>query len=477
MANASLNDTVGSTKTNELANVDGNDKGAAPDEWIEDDGAWDLQDEPTEEESIKEEPIKEKPVEKKAVEEKVAEKKPAEETMVEKEPAEDKPPKDEQIKDEQKAPANENHNMTMSNGHAAKTPENGHAKAPAPAPVSVPIPVQAPAPAPTAAPSSASHETTAKLDAMSKDREALRAEVGQLRKQLETIQESHASEVTQLKTDLEESNAAKEAAEEQYEALLERVEKIKETLSDRLKRDKAELEEAKERIEELETENENLQTIQSTGEGHNQKMQSELEDAQRELNTLRSRNNLSSQNWTKEKEELTRTVQRLKEEVNETSNAMGEWEVLAMEERSIKENLSEKVTDLEDQIESLRQGYEGASTERDSQATLIDNLQNALREIQDARKKELRDMVESTDAQLHAQKKLVSDAETRSSEAETARDELAKEVERTAPFEKEVKEKNLHIGKLRHEAIILNDHLTKALRYLKKTKPEENVDR
>ena len=40
-----------------------------------------------------------------------------------------------------------------------------------------------------------------------------------------------------------------------------------------------------------------------------------------------------------------------------------------------------------------------------------------------------------------------------------------------------MKEKNLLIGKLRHEAVILNDHLTKALRFLKRGKPEDNVDR
>lgn len=51
------------------------------------------------------------------------------------------------------------------------------------------------------------------------------------------------------------------------------------------------------------------------------------------------------------------------------------------------------------------------------------------------------------------------------------------ELERVRPFEKEVKEKNLLIGKLRHEAVTLNDHLTKALRFLKKGKPEDNVDR
>ncbi|KAJ6440759.1 GRIP domain-containing protein [Purpureocillium lavendulum] len=316
-------------------------------------------------------------------------------------------------------------------------------------------------------------DPTAKLDAMGKEREALRAEVERLRKQLEGIQETHEQETSQLRADLDESNGAKEHAEEQYQNLLGRVEKIKESLSDRLKRDKAELEEARERIEELEAQNEQLQ-----GLGENvEKLKDELQDATRELTTLRSRNNLSAHNWHKEKEELTRTVQHFKDEMEQTSNAMGEWEVLAMEERSIKESLADKVAELEEQVVTLRQGYESAAAERQSQATLVDNLQNALREIQEARKKELRDMVETTEAQLQAHKNLAQEAESRRAQAEDVKEELSKELERTAPFEKEVKEKNLLIGKLRHEAIVLNDHLTKALRYLKKTKPEDNVDR
>ncbi|RGP61258.1 rud3-suppressor of uso1-1 transport defect [Fusarium sporotrichioides] len=320
-------------------------------------------------------------------------------------------------------------------------------------------------------------DTSAKLEAMSQEREALRAEVEQLRKQLESIQETHSNEVTQLKSDLEESNAAKENAEEEYQTLLGRVEKIKQTLSDRFKRDKAELEESKERIEELEAENEELRNNAVSSGDDVAKLKEELQDATRELNTLRSRNNLSAQNWSKEKEELLRHVQHLKSEMETTANAMGEWEVIAMEERSIKESLVDKVSELEEQVTFLRQNYESATTDRDSQATLIENLQNALREIQDARKKELRDMVETTEAQIQGLKKQVQEADARATEAETAKQTLTQELERTAPYEKEVKEKNLLIGKLRHEAIVLNDHLTKALRYLKKTKPEDNVDR
>jgi uncharacterized protein YicC (UPF0701 family) len=100
-----------------------------------------------------------------------------------------------------------------------------------------------------------------------------------------------------------------------------------------------------------------------------------------------------------------------------------------------------------------------------------------LQEIQEARRAELREMVETSQAQLDALNKVVQEVESRTKVAEAAREQLAKELERLLPFEAEVKEKSLLIGKLRHEAIILNDHLTKALRFLKKAKPEDNIDR
>ncbi len=148
-----------------------------------------------------------------------------------------------------------------------------------------------------------------------------------------------------------------------------------------------------------------------------------------------------------------------------------------MEERSIREGLADRVAELEDQLSSQKEAYERAASERDSQSQVVDGLQRALQDIQEARKVELREMVESSQAQLDALNKLVHEAESRATEAEAAREALTKELERAAPFEKEVKEKNLLIGKLRHEAIILNDHLAKALRFLKKAKPEDNIDR
>lgn len=320
-------------------------------------------------------------------------------------------------------------------------------------------------------------DTSAKLAAMTEGRDALRAEVEQLRRQLESIRESHATETSQLRNELEESEAARDRAEDQYQTLLGRVEKIKETLGDRLKRDREELGEAKDRVEDLESQNESLLRRAEESEAEAAKLRGELHESNRELSSLRSRGNLSQQNWLKEKEDMARQLQSYKVELDRTSSAMGEWEVIAMEQKSVRDSLADKVAELEAEAGQLREAHERAASERDAQAQAVDALQRALREIQEARKRELREMVETSEEQLEAAKRKAKEAVRQADEAVAARQQLSKELERMVPFEKEVKEKNLLIGKLRHEAIVLNDHLTKALKYIKKNKPEENVDR
>lgn len=312
---------------------------------------------------------------------------------------------------------------------------------------------------------------------MSQDREALRAEIEQLRKSLEDLQVKHVEELSSIRAEFEESEAAKDQAQTQYQNLLGRVNTIKSTLGERMAADRRELAEAKEQIEELEAQNEGLKASTQTLEKELSQLREESEETSRELSSLRNRHNLSHQNWLSEREDLIQQNKHLKEEAEAAKEAMGDWEVLAMEERSIREGLADRVAELEEQLSSLRESYERASLERDSQSQAVVGLQRALQEIQEARKVELRDMVETSQTQLDALNKLVQQAEARASGAEAAQEALTKELERAAPFEREVKEKNLLIGKLRHEAIILNDHLAKALRFLKKAKPEDNIDR
>ena len=63
------------------------------------------------------------------------------------------------------------------------------------------------------------------------------AEVTQLRKSLESIQEKHEQEIAELQEQLEESQMAKDKADNSYNDLLGRVNTIKSQLGERLKSD------------------------------------------------------------------------------------------------------------------------------------------------------------------------------------------------------------------------------------------------
>lgn len=92
-------------------------------------------------------------------------------------------------------------------------------------------------------------DASARLDAIAKERDALRQEVTELRKSLEHVQtkqstgvseESHANheeELRSLREELDEANEGKEHFETQYKNLLGRVNTIKTSLGDRLKAD------------------------------------------------------------------------------------------------------------------------------------------------------------------------------------------------------------------------------------------------
>ena len=73
--------------------------------------------------------------------------------------------------------------------------------------------------------------------ALSKEREALRDEVAQVRKSLEDLQGRHEAEISDLREQLVGSQEEKETAEMQYQNLLGRVNTIKTQLGDRLKAD------------------------------------------------------------------------------------------------------------------------------------------------------------------------------------------------------------------------------------------------
>lgn len=148
-----------------------------------------------------------------------------------------------------------------------------------------------------------------------------------------------------------------------------------------------ELSQARAQIEELQEENSKAkEETRALREAHDEtvsRLTTEVREQAEEIDSLRSRTNLSQSNWAKERDDMVSQLAFAREEFENAKQAMQDWEVLAMEERSLRENLSDKVAELEDQLNAQRDAYERAASERDSQSQTVDGLQRALQEIQD----------------------------------------------------------------------------------------------
>lgn len=242
-------------------------------------------------------------------------------------------------------------------------------------------------------------ESNVDYRALTEERDALREEIAQVRRTLIATQKEHEQEVDSMREQLAASRSEKEQAEAQYRGLLGKVSTIRSQLGERLKADavsisqppsdllltshQEDLSKARSRIEELEEQCMNLHEQNESRAAELATMAEEGEQRSKELSSLRNRTTLSQQNWSKEREDLIQRETYAKEEFEAAKQAMQDWEILAMEERSIRESIAERMADLEEQIANHREAYEKAASERDSQSLTVDGLQRALQEIQD----------------------------------------------------------------------------------------------
>jgi chromosome segregation ATPase len=144
----------------------------------------------------------------------------------------------------------------------------------------------------------------------------------------------------------------------------------------------ARIEEFQTHISDLEDQVRELQENNNTLKDELARLRKENETQVGEISELRSRSTLSQQNWIKERDELISREAYAREEFENAKQAMQDWEVLAMNERSLRENLTEKDAELREQLETLRDEYEKATRDRDTNSQAVEGLQKALQEVQ-----------------------------------------------------------------------------------------------
>ncbi|CAE7062146.1 unnamed protein product [Rhizoctonia solani] len=302
----------------------------------------------------------------------------------------------------------------------------------------------------------------------------------------ENALKSGEERIVQLEQELEKTKAESDNWAEQYRTLLAKLTNMRTTLGNKLQQDAEELDRREQLIAQLTTTNEDLS---GTVETLKQELDNSLEDASnlsRELSAFRQRALDTTSSVDAELEQMRievehsrRDLETTRRELEEERLDREELEREAAQERVMAEELKAQLVVLRREVEqaAAQRARETEAVQREKEKSA--NLQSVLEDFQLAKDMEIRQALAESESTLQHTIKQLAEFKSRALQAEAELAESTHNSERVNTLEKEVKEKNLLIGKLRHEAVIINEHLTIALRKLRSSaaSSSSSVDR
>jgi len=226
---------------------------------------------------------------------------------------------------------------------------------------------------------------------------------------------------------LEQSNATllveKQKSDSAYNSLLQKVNDIRKSLTTRFQQNEAQLSANAETIDRLESENQTLtetisalQTEISSLSSDNSIFSEQIVTLRRELTSYHHKET----EWDRERNKLEKAKRQLDAEVDNLRLALANWERTASEEHSIAESSRERIMVLEEEIASYRDHQDTARGEAERYREEVDKLLRTLRDVQQERKRELREVVEGMEAQIERLNVKVEQAEKRAVDAEVS---------------------------------------------------------
>ncbi|CAG8628915.1 3209_t:CDS:2 [Paraglomus brasilianum] len=291
----------------------------------------------------------------------------------------------------------------------------------------------------------------------------------------ETNNEKQAlmKECDNLATELQNTRDDKQRLETEHEGIIAKVK----VFADKVKSDMEELEKAREQVIDLAQQKQQLMKLVSELNVELEDVKGQCQILTRELEMSRSHSMKIDQQAAQELIQKDGLIQKLEDDLENVIREKGEWEMVAMQLRGSKDDMITCIKQLEREIEVLQSEKEAIKLEKDAESESLNNLQGVLEEFQAAKESEIREIVEGIERKLSITTTELSEYKERAIRAESELSQVKDEINRVQQYEKDIKEKNLLIGKLRHEAVILNEHLTEALRRMREESSENNVDR
>ncbi|PWN32293.1 uncharacterized protein FA14DRAFT_162463 [Meira miltonrushii] len=280
---------------------------------------------------------------------------------------------------------------------------------------------------------------------------------------------------TALKAELERMKDERDSFEEQYHGLLGKLGQMRSTLGDRLRQDAEELDRREQQIDTLNARIDGLSGSMKTLEGELVTSHEEVERLTKELDNTRSIQQQTAANSTDRKgnEMKLRELQEMAERYRIEAES---WESACMEERAYREDVDLQLREAQRERDEAIAREQEQSTIAQREMQTARELQQVLEEFQAAQDSELQRAIGDHEEKIERLTTSLKEHQERTTTAEALAEEHKKGAERCQTLAKEVKEKNLLIGKLRHEAVILNEHLTESLRRLRANQSDAMVD-
>ncbi|KII87722.1 hypothetical protein PLICRDRAFT_42231 [Plicaturopsis crispa FD-325 SS-3] len=270
-----------------------------------------------------------------------------------------------------------------------------------------------------------------------------------------------------VQRELERTKEEKDKLAAQYQNLLAKLTTMRTTLGNKLKQDAEELDRREQLVQQLTAQNDDLSSTLEALQAELLTAHADIERASSERDTL-ARGREVQEGLERERE--------LREALERCRMERDEWERAALGAEELAD-LQRELADLRRELELEREGREKAVAGEAGERERAANLQAVLEDFQAAKEHEMRAAVGGYERRLEGVTGQLAEYKHRALTAEMRLEELDTSSSRTAALEKEVSQNNHLISKLRHEAVILNEHLTEALRRLRRSTADTNVDR
>ncbi|CCU97708.1 unnamed protein product [Malassezia sympodialis ATCC 42132] len=284
------------------------------------------------------------------------------------------------------------------------------------------------------------------------------------------LEELHLQDEKALREEFMRLQDERDSLEDQYQTLLSKVSQMRTTLGERLRQD-AQIERLTEQVGEQEATTSALQQELGIAHEESAKLASEMGQLRRELEQQ------ETEDHTAELERLNERCKSLQEMIDAHQVETQRWESALIEERTLRQELETRQRQLLQERDEAEETRRQAQAVADQEKQVARQLQQALEELQYGQESDHQRMVDEMQQKAEAAESELENYKLRIEQMESHMDEANQAMGRCGSLEQEVKEKTLLIGKLQHEAVILNEHLTGALGRLRRDSADEQIDR